>query len=69
MNAIKLALKRRWKKVQNLEEECYRTRSRYESTEMWAEYLHEIFSLDLSFFRDKNILEVGGGGLWYDLLH
>ena len=60
MNVIKL--KRRWKKAQNSEEECYRTRSRYESTEMWNEYLYENFSLDLSFFRDKNILEVGGGG-------
>jgi SAM-dependent methyltransferase len=62
MNAIKLALKRRWKKAQNSEEKCYSTRSRYESTEVYAEYLHENFSLDLSFFKDKNILEVRGGG-------
>ena len=62
MNAIARTLKRRWEKAQNSEEKCYRTRGdRYESTEVYAEYLHENFSLDLSFFKDKNILEVGGG--------
>ena len=67
MRVIKSALIERWKKAQDSEEKCYRTRSRYESTEIWNKYLYENFSLDFDFFRNKNILEVGGGG--YGMIH